>query len=153
MLKFSLILIALLSFTCSKAANDFYADKKNMKTEIAELSKRSGINFSEKAKVIFQEDNLGGAQEAQRWLIYSDKSIELPKDEIGYIEKDDAQQYLKNFQKDAREEDFGKLKSDKSLSSSWMKEDGVWRKEAGKWDGTIIESDKGFYLELEWVKQ
>lgn len=153
MLKLSLIFAVMLFFTCSKTTDNFYADSKNMKTEIMELSKRSGISFSEKAKVVFQEDNLGGSQEAQGWLIYSDKSIELPKDEVGYIEKGDAQEYLENFKKNAPEENFGNLKSGKSISSSWMKEDGVWRKEDGAWSGTIIETDKGFYLKMEWVKQ
>lgn len=153
MSKLGLVFVIILFFSCSKATNEFFTNEKNMKTNISELSKRSGISFSENTRIISQEDNLGASQESQGWLIYSDKFIVLPKDEIGYTEKNDASEYLENFEKNAREENFGKLKSDKSTSSSWMKEDGIWRKETGKWDGTIIETDKGFYLELEWVKQ
>jgi hypothetical protein len=149
MLKFALLSIFFL-FACTTPQN---SANKTMTTNIKELSERSGIAFSEKSRVIFQEDNLGAKQEAQNWLIYSDSPLTLPKGELGYKEKDDAKEYLSNFQKNAREENFGTLKSTKSLSSSWLKDDGVWRKEPGRWDGTIIETEKGFYLNLEWVKQ
>lgn len=92
------------------------------------------------------EDNLGGHQESQGWIIFSEKPVTLPKGDLDYTKDDDAETYLESFKQSAPRENFGKLKSNESLSSSWEKPESAW-------DATIIQTDKGFYIELEWVKQ
>lgn len=125
------------------STNQSSTSQKNMKTDIKELAQRSKINFDENCRIIFQEDNLGGHQESQGWIVFSPKKLDLPAGELGQREGDDAKDYLSQFQKTVRGEDFGKLVSDKTYLSSW---------ESG-WDAVVIQTDKGFYTDLEWVKQ
>ncbi len=115
-------------------------------TPIKELGERSGIAFEQETRVLFQEDNLGGQQEAQLWLIQSKNGIALPKGEAGYLENEDARNYLDEFLKHSSRDAVGSLKSPRSTTS-------FWENANGNWQGTVIQADGGTYLRLEWGKQ
>lgn len=119
-------------------------DKK--KTTINEIIQRSGINIIGGSEVLFEEDNLGGHQQAQNWLIYTNKEVTMPEGEGGYLTRDDAADYLADFQKLAPRISFGELKSGKRTTSIWENNDGGWH-------GTYIVTSNGCYLNLEWNKQ
>ena len=118
-------------------------DKKM--TDIKEIAQRSGIKF-DGGEVLFEEDNLGGHQQAQAWLIHSVEKISLPEGEGGYLTGDDAAKYLADFERLAPQTSFGKLTGDKRTTS-------IWDNENGGWQGTYILTETGCYLTLEWVKQ
>ena len=120
-------------------------DKKIM-TDIKELEKRSEIKFKENCQVLFQEDNLGGKQEAQSWIIFSKEAVSLPKGKSDFIEETDAPKYLADFQRLVPNHSFGELKSQKSTT-------GFWETKDGNWQATVISTNNGYYLTLEWVKQ
>jgi hypothetical protein len=142
---FLLSSILFISCTLNSCASGYENDlsQKNMNTDIKELARRSKIDFDENSKIIFEEDNLGGNQESQRWIVFSPKKPNLPTDDLGHREKEDAEAYLSQFKNSARNEDFGTLTSKKTLLSSWK----------SGWDAAVIQTNKGFYIELEWVKQ
>jgi hypothetical protein len=146
MIKYFLIFTVLfLSCSLNSCASNYKNDssQKNMKTDIKELRQRSKIDFDENSKIIFEEDNLGGNQESQRWIVFSPKKPTLPTDDLGHREGEDAESYLSQFKNAVRNEDFGALVSKKTLLSSWK----------SGWNAAVIQTNKGFYTELEWVKQ
>jgi len=117
----------------------------NMFTDIKEIEQRSGMNFGDGAKVLFQEDNLGGDQEAQSWLIFMKSRSEFPKGKLEPQTANDAQEYFGRFQRLASE-DIGALRSEQTTTAFWERPD-------GRYDAAVIETDKGFIMELQWVKQ
>lgn len=137
-----LLIIAVLFATCGGIKIE-RNDKKP--TDMKEIVQRSGIEF-DGGEVLFEEDNLGGHQEAQSWLIRSAREISLPKGEGGYLTGDDAANYLADFQRLSPQTSFGKPNSDKRTTS-------LWENENGGWQGNYIMTETGCYLSLEWVKQ
>ncbi len=121
-------------------------EKQKPMTPIKEVGERSGIAFEQDARVLFQEDNLGGQQEAQLWLIHSRNGIILPKGEAGYLENEDARNYWDEFLKHSSRDAVGSLKSPRSTTS-------FWETANGNWQGTVIQAEGGTYLRLEWGKQ
>ncbi len=115
-------------------------------TDIREIIQRSGINTGGGGEVFFEENNVGGHQQAQRWLIHTNKEVTMPEGEGGYSTRDDAAEYLTDFQKLVPRTPFGELKSGKRTTSIWENKDGGWH-------GTYIMTSNGCYLNLEWVKQ
>ncbi len=102
--------------------------------------------FKGNCQVLFQEDNIDGHQQAQSWIIFSMEEIVLLKKESGFIEATDASKYLADFQELVPSHSLGELKSQKSTTS-------FWENKNGNWQGTIINTNNGYYLTLEWVKQ
>ena len=78
-----------------------------------------------------------------RWIVFSPKRPNLPKDEVGIQEEEGADENLSQLKQIVREEDFGKLVSNKVLISFWEME----------WKAFVIQTDKGFYTDIEWIKQ
>ncbi len=139
-----LIIFALLFAACGGLKIE--GNNKKM-TDIKEIIQRSGINTgSDSGEVLFEEDNLGGHQQAQSWLIHTNKEVTMPEDEGGYLTGDDAADYLADFQKLVPRTPFGELKSGKRTTSIWENKDGGWH-------GTYIMTSNGCYLNLEWNKQ
>jgi len=144
LIKYLLIFVVLF-YGCENAHINL-SEETTMKTTIEEINKRSGLNLDKASEVLNQEDNLGGHQESQAWLISSKDAVNLPKGEFGLKEDSDAAEYLSRYKKNHPRQEFGKLVSEKSVSSSWDRKDSAW-------SGTIIQTEKGYFLELQWVKQ
>ncbi len=143
-MKYLLVLVIML-YGCENTQLNVAKEAK-MKTTIEEINTRSGLTLDKASKIIHQEDNLGGHQESQAWLVSSKDVMDLPKGEFGIKEDGDAKTYLSRFKRNSPSQEFGKLTSEKSISSSWDKKDSAW-------NGTIIQTEKGYFLELQWVKQ
>lgn len=136
-------LVILLNFflneTCSiKNQSD---TKKNMQYTISEIENLSALKFPPDAEIVFFVEEERGEDYAE-WVIRSTVRAKFPE-ETWEGGSDSTVALIKSV---LPNENLGSPKSDVSV-------DGIWENKAGKWQAKSVETDKGFYLLLEFFKR
>ncbi len=105
-----------------------------------DLEKLSGLKLPASARILSAVDESGhDGTKYKRWIV---ASAERPKLLGEIIDSDNSKTFFDTLKEAMPNEDFGKSLGDKYQFSDW-------RNEQGGWQAATIETDKGFYLNLE----
>ena len=113
---------------------------ENMTDNTSDLEKLSGLKMPASARIL-SAINEGGhdGTKYKRWIILS---AERPRLAGTIIEGDDNTTFVETLKEAMPNESIGKPVSSKYQFSDW-------KNEQGGWQAAAVETDKGFYLNLE----
>ena len=100
----------------------------------------SSLKLPASAKVLSKTDETGhDGTKYKRWIIFSPERIALLGNQM---DAENNKLFLKTLKEAVPNEDFGN-----PVGSSYYFSD--WQNERGQWQAAAIETDKGFFLNLE----
>ncbi len=115
--------------------------KKIMQYTIAEIENLSALKFPPDAEIVFFVEEDRGEEYAE-WVIRSSAQAKFPE-ETWEGGSDSTIALIKSV---LPNENLGAAKSSASA-------DGIWENKTGKWQAKSVETDKRFYLLLEFFKR
>lgn len=142
---FSLFLLVVMTgtvlgcgFGCSRTPEKQHTE--NATNSARELEKLSGLKFPASARILsaIGEDARDGTK-YKRWIVLS---AERPMLAGSVIEGDNYKIFIETLKEAVPDENIGRPKGDRYQFSNW-------KNERGGWQAAVIETDKGFYLNLE----
>lgn len=114
-------------------------DKSNSTSRAVELEKISDLKLPVSAKILAVTDERGrDGTKFQKWLVLSSERPIL----LGTTAEDDNKSFIKSLKEALPNENVGRPLNDKYQFS-------VWHNAHGQWQAALIETDQGFYLDLE----